>query len=157
MDWLKKIIPTIGGLLAGPLGTAAASAAADALGLSDKSKAAVEKALSGNSLTPEQVASLQAADMAFKQKLAELGIEAEKLSVQDRADARAMQVATQSRVPEILGFVLVGTFLAIICCLLTGSMKLWENQTLTLLLGSLTGSVASVIGFYFGASHQQPK
>lgn len=157
MDLLKKIIPTIGGLLAGPLGTAAASAAADALGLSDKSKAAVEKALSGNSLTPEQVASLQAADMAFKQKLAELGIEAEKLSVQDRADARAMQIATQSRVPEILGFVLVGTFLAIICCLLTGSMKLWENQTLTLLLGSLTGSVASVIGFYFGASHQQPK
>ena len=157
MSWISQIIPTIGSLLGGPLGGAAVEAIGNALNLSDKTKASVEKALAGNSLTPEQIASLQAADMAFKQKLAELGIEAEKLSVQDRADARAMQVATNSRVPEILGFVLVGTFLAIICCLLTGSMKLWENQTLTLLLGSLTGSVASVIGFYFGASHQQPK
>jgi hypothetical protein len=156
MDWLNKIIPTISTLLGGPLGAAAASAAADALGLSDKSKAAVERALGGG-LTPEQVASLQSADVAFKQKLAELGIEAEKLAQADRADARAMQVATQSRVPAVLGFVLVGTFLTIICLLLTGDMKLWDNQTLTMLLGQLTGAVTAVIAFYYGASHQQPK
>jgi hypothetical protein len=156
MDWLKKIIPTIGGLLAGPLGTAAATAAADALGLSDKSKAAVERALGGG-LTPEQMASLQAADVAFKQKLAELGIEAEKLAVQDRADARAMQVASGSWVPAAMGFILVGTFLVVVCCLLTGDMKLWDSQTLTMLLGQLTGAVTAVIAFYYGASHQQPK
>jgi hypothetical protein len=95
--------------------------------------------------------------VAFKQKLAELGIEAEKLAQVDRADARAMQVATQSRVPAVLGFVLVGTFLTIICLLLTGDMKLWDNQTLTMLLGQLTGAVTAVIAFYYGASHQQPK
>ena len=156
MDWLNKIIPTIGGLLAGPLGTAAATAAADALGLSDKSKAAVERALGGG-LTPEQMASLQAADVAFKQKLAELGIEAEKLAQVDRADARAMQVATGSWVPAAMGFILVGTFLVVVCCLLTGDMKLWDSQTLTMLLGQLTGAVTAVIAFYYGASHQQPK
>lgn len=156
MDWLNKIIPTIGTLLGGPLGGAAASAAADALGLSDKSKAAVERALGGG-LTPEQMASLQAADVAFKQKLAELGIEAEKLSVQDRADARAMQVASGSWVPAAMGFILVGTFLVVVCCLLTGDMKLWDSQTLTMLLGQLTGAVTAVIAFYYGASHQQPK
>lgn len=156
MEWLNKIIPTIGNLLGGPLGGAAASAAADALGLSDKTKAAVERALGGG-LTPEQMASLQAADIAFKQRLADLGIEAEKLSVQDRADARAMQAKTQSSVPAILAFTLVGTFLAIICLLLTGDMKLWDNQTLTMLLGQLTGAVTAVIAFYYGASHQQPK
>jgi hypothetical protein len=156
MDWLNKIIPTIGSLLGGPLGGAAASAAADALGLSDKSKAAVQRALGGG-LTPEQMASLQAADVAFKQKLAELGIEAEKLAQADRADARAMQVATNSRVPAILAFTLIGTFLTIICCLLTGDMKLWDNQTLTMLLGQLTGAVTAVTAYYYGASHQQPK
>jgi len=155
MDWLNKIIPTIGNLLGGPLGGAAASAAADALGLSDKTKAAVERAIGGG-LTPEQMASLQAADIAFKQRLADLGIESEKLAVQDRADARAMQTATNSRVPAILGFTLVGTFLTIICMLLTGDMKLWDNQTLTMLLGQLTGAVTAVIAFYYGASHQQP-
>ena len=155
MDWLNKIIPTIGNLLAGPLGGAAASAAADALGLSDKTKAAVERAIGGG-LTPEQIAALQVADIAFKQRLADLGIEAEKLATQDRADARAMQTATNSRVPAILGFTLVGTFLTIICLLLTGDMKLWDNQTLTMLLGQLTGAVTAVIAFYYGASHQQP-
>jgi hypothetical protein len=156
MEWLNKIIPTIGSLLGGPLGGAAAEAIGNALGLSDKTKASVEKALAGNSLTPEQIAALQTADQVFKQRLAELGIEAEKLAQVDRADARAMQVATNSRVPAILGFVLVGTFLIIICLLLTGDMKLWDNQTLTMLLGQLTGAVTAVIAFYYGASHQQP-
>jgi len=156
MEWLNKIIPTIGTLLGGPLGGAAVEAVGSALGLSDKTKASVEKVLSSNSLTPEQIAALQAADTALKQRLAELGIETEKLAVQDRADARAMQTATQSPVPAVLGFVLVGTFLTIICMLLTGDMKLWDNQTLTMLLGQLTGAVTAVIAFYYGASHQQP-
>jgi anti-sigma factor RsiW len=128
-----------------------------ALGLSDKTKASVEKALTGNNLTPEQVASLQAADTALKQRLAELGIEAEKLAVQDRADARAMQVATHSPVPAVLAFTLVGTFLTIICMLLTGDMKLWDNQTLTMLLGQLTGAVTAVTAYYYGASHKETK
>jgi len=32
-------------------------------------------------------------------------------------------------------------------------MKLWENPTLTLLLGGLTTGFTSVLSFYFGASH----
>ena len=157
MDWLGKIIPTIATCLGGPLGGVAVEAVGSALGLSDKTKASVEKALASNSLTPEQIASLQAADTALKQRLAELGIEAEKLGVQDRADARAMQVATNSRVPAILALTLVGTFLTIICCLLTGDMKLWDNQTLTMLLGQLTGAVTAVTAYYYGASHKETR
>lgn len=154
MSWIAKILPTLGTLVGGPLGGAAVEAIGTALGLTDKTKESVERALAGNNLTPDQMAALQQADIAFKQKLAELGVEAEHLSQLDRADARAMQESTHSVVPASLAFILVGTFLMIVCCLLTGSMKLWEDQTLTMLLGQLTGCVTAVIAFYFGASHQ---
>jgi len=156
MDWLNKIIPTIGGLLAGPLGTAAASAAADALGLSDKSKAAVERALGGG-LTPEQMASLQAADIAFKQRLADLGIEAEKLAVQDRSDARTMQITSGSWVPAALAVSITLGFFGILIGLMTGDLKMWDNAGLQMMLGSLGTAWGSICAFYYGASHQQPK
>jgi len=156
MDWLNKIIPTIGGLLAGPLGTAAASAAADALGLSDKSKASVERALGGG-LTPEQMASLQAADVAFKQRLAELGIEAEKLAQLDRADARAMQITSGSWVPAALAVSITLGFFGILIGLMTGDLKMWDNAGLQMMLGSLGTAWGSICAFYYGASHQQPK
>ena len=156
MGWIKSILPTIGGLLGGPLGSAAVTAAADALGLSDKSKQAVEKALSSGNLTPEQMAALQAADANLKVKMAELGIKAEELAAADRKSAREMQVQTKSFVPATLALMFVGFYLTIVALLLTGEMKLWENNgTLTMLLGGLTSGVAMILGFYFGSSHSQ--
>lgn len=154
MDWVKNILPTIGGLLGGPLGSAAVNAVADAIGLSDKTKESVEKALSSGNLTTEQMAVLQAADLQLKTRMAELGIEVEKLAAQDRDSARKMQIATGSWVPDVIAMMFIGTYLLIIALLLTGHMKLWsENPTLTMLLGGLTAGVAGILGFYFGASH----
>jgi len=156
MDWIKSILPTIGGLLGGPLGSAAATAAADALGLSDKSKSAVEKVLTSGNLTTEQVSALQAADARLKVQMAELGIRAEELAVQDRDSARQMQITTGSWVPHIIAVLFIGIYLGMICLLLTGTMKLWEDATLTMLLGGLTSGVAMILGYYFGAAHTQP-
>jgi hypothetical protein len=90
MDWIKSILPTIGGLLGGPLGSAAVTAVADALGLSDKSKDSVEKALSSN-LTADQITALKKADADLQTKLAELGIEADRIAQANQADARAVR------------------------------------------------------------------
>lgn len=156
MDWIKSILPTIGGLLGGPLGSAAASAAADALGLSDKSKDAVQKFLGSGNITTEQMAALQQADAQLKIRMQELGIKAEELAVEDRASARKMQTITGSMVPHIIAIMFIGTYLCIIAMLLTGTMKLWsENPTLTMLLGGMTAGVAAILGFYFGAAHTQ--
>lgn len=154
MDWIKSILPTIGGLLGGPLGSAAVTAAADALGLSDKSKDAVERALSNGNLTAEQMAALKKADSDLQIKLAELGIESERLSQANQADARAMQVATHSWVPSVLACTVTSGFFLILIGLLTGQLKLWESTTLSLLIGSLTGAFTSVLSFYYGASYK---
>jgi hypothetical protein len=134
---------------------AAVEAVGKALGLSDATADKVQKALNSGNLTAEQMAALQAADLQLKTRMAELGIDAEKIAQADRASARTMQQTTGSWVPAALAVTLTACYLGIICALLTGDMKLWENPTLTLLLGGLTTGFTSVLSFYFGASHIQ--
>jgi hypothetical protein len=153
MSWISKVLPTIGTLLGGPLGGIAVDAVGKVLGMSDATSDTVKKVLTSGNLSAEQIAALQAADLQLKTKMAELGIEAEKLAQVDRASAREMQVQAKSLVPSILAILFVGFYLTIVSLLLTGTMKLWENSTLTMLLGGVTSGVTMILGFYFGASH----
>lgn len=155
MDWIKNILPTIGNLLGGPLGGAAVEAVGKALGMSDATTDKVQRALTGGQLSAEQMAALQAADAQLKVRMAELGIKAEELATADRASARQMQIATGSVVPHIIAILFIGIYLTMMCLLLTGTMKLWEDATLTMLLGGLTSGVAMILGYYFGAAHTQ--
>lgn len=156
MSFLSSLLPTIGNLIGGPLGGMAIDCAAKALGMSDATADKVQKALTSGNLTVEQIAALQAADLQLKTRMAELGIESEKLLTADRDSARKMQIATGSVVPHILAVSFVLFYLAIVAMLLTGQMKLWENSTLTMLLGGVTSGVAMILGYYFGASHTTP-
>ena len=156
MDFLKKLLPTIGHLLGGPLGGAAIEAAGKALGLSDATADKVQKALTSGNLTAEQIAALQAADLQLKTRMAELGIDAEKLAAEDRASARAMQIKTGSHVPAVLGLTITIGFFGILVALMTGVLKLWDNAGLQMLLGSLGTSWGMVVSYYFGASHKPP-
>ena len=146
-------MPTIGSLLGGPIGSVAATAVADCLGLSDKSKESVQKILSSGNLTADQIASLQQADIALKAKMAELGIKAEEIAAADRDSARKMQMTTGSLVPAVLSSTITIGFFGILIFLMTGDLKLWDNAGLQMLLGSLGTSWGMVVSFYFGSSH----
>jgi hypothetical protein len=75
---LKGIAPSVATLVAGPLGGKAVSMLADKFGVSD-SVEAVAKAIAG--------------DPAAAQKIQEMDLEFAKLDNEDRASARAMQIA----------------------------------------------------------------
>lgn len=154
MSWIKSILPTIGTLLGGPLGGAAVEAAAKALGMSDATADKVQRALTSGNLTAEQMAALQAADLNLKTRMAELGIDAERLAQEDRASARKMQTATGSWVPPVLACVVTAGFFGILFGLLTGDLKLWESTTLSLLIGSLSTAFSAVLAFYYGGIHK---
>lgn len=156
MSFLSKILPTIGTLLGGPLGGAAVEAAAKALGMSDATADKVQKALTSGNLTADQIAALQAADLQLKTRMAELGIDAERLAQEDRINARKMQTSTNSWVPSILACTVTVGFFGILLGLLTGDLKLWESTTLSLLIGSLSTAFSAVLAFYYGASHVPP-
>ena len=156
MSFLSKILPTIGTLLGGPLGGAAVEAAAKALGMSDATADKVQKALTSGNLTADQIAALQAADLQLKTRMAELGIDAERLAQEDRINARKMQTTTNSWVPSVLACTVTVGFFGILLGLLTGDLKLWESTTLSLLIGSLSTAFSAVLAFYYGASHVPP-
>lgn len=158
MDWkavIGTVAPWIGSALGGPLGAAAVGAAADALGLSDKTEETIKNALAG--VTPEQMLALKNADQAFSLKMQELGYkqasDLEAIAAGDRKDARDMQKTTRSPVPAMLSVgVTVGYFIILIG-MMTGLLKVSDSQALLLMLGSLGTGWGVVMAFWFGTTH----
>ncbi|CAB4134549.1 hypothetical protein UFOVP781_41 [uncultured Caudovirales phage] len=153
MSFLSKLLPTIGNLLGGPLGGAAVEAVGKALGMSEATTDKVQRALTSGNLTAEQIAALQAADLQLKTRMAELGIDAEKLAAEDRNNAREMQTTTGSWVPSALACSVTVGYFAILIGLMSHRLELGNSEGLTLLLGSLTTAWGSIVAFYYGASH----
>lgn len=121
--------------------------------MSDATADKVQKALTSGNLSADQIAALQAADLQLKTRMAELGIDAEKLAAADRASAREMQASTGSWVPSTLACgVTVGYFMILIG-LMSHKFEIANSEGLTLLLGSLTTAWGSIVAFYYGASH----
>jgi len=153
VSFLSTLLPTIGNLLGGPLGGAAVEAAAKALGMSDATADKVQKALTSGNLSADQIAALQAADLQLKTRMAELGIDAEKLAQADRASAREMQTQSGSWVPSTLAIGVTVGYFTILVGLMSHKFEIANSEGLTLLLGSLTTAWGSIVAFYYGASH----
>lgn len=149
MDWLKQIAPTIATALGGPLAGMAVSAISKAIGVEpDK----VGDLISNNKLSAEQIAQIKVAEIELQKQAQELGLNFEKLAVEDRKSARDMQSATRSWVPPLLaGSVTIG-FFAILGGMMFGKMSVADNTALTMMLGSLGTAWTGIIAYYFGSS-----
>lgn len=157
MDWTKiisTVAPWIGGALGGPLGGMAVEAAASALGLGDKTTAALQQAIAG--ATPEQMLALKNADQAFSLQMQALGFkhstDLETLAGADRKDARDMQKTTRSWVPAALSVIITLGFLGLLTGLMTGYLKAEDNQAMLLMLGALGVAFGQVINFWLGST-----
>jgi hypothetical protein len=155
MSWISSILPTIGTLLGGPLGGAAVDAVGKALGISDATEDKVKKMLSSGQLSADQMAALQKADLELKTRMAELGIDAEKIAQADRASARDMQSATHSWVPSTLAIAVTTGYFGILIGLMSKKLELGADGAMTLLLGALTTAWGSIVAYYYGASPPQ--
>ena len=147
MDWLKSIAPTIFTAIGGPLGGLAYEAVSKVMGVSqDDAKTMLES----GKLTADQIASVQQAEIALKAKAQELGLDFEKLAVEDRASARQMQSATHSWIPPFLAVGITVGFFGILYALM--SDRVTKSDELMIMLGSLSTAWTGVIAFYFGSS-----
>jgi hypothetical protein len=157
MDFLniiKTVAPWIGTALGGPLGGLAVEAAANALGVSDKTTDALKAAIGG--ATPEQMLALKQADQAFALQMQALGFkqitDLEAIAASDRKDARAMQVAKPSQVPALLSVLVTTGYFAILVGMMTGSLVVNDSQALLIMLGSLGTAWGGVMAFWFGTT-----
>lgn len=157
MDWkniISTVAPWIGTALGGPLGGMAVEAAANALGISEKTTDAVKQALSG--VTPEQMLALKQADQNFALQMQSLGFaqikDLESIAAGDRSDARKMQISSPSPVPAMLSVGVTLGYFGILIGMMLGVLKVSDSQALLLMLGSLSTAWGAVMAFWFGTT-----
>jgi hypothetical protein len=148
MDWLKQIAPTIATALGGPLAGMAVSAVSKAIGVDEKE---VGDLIASNKLTADQIAQVKLAEIELAKQAQDLGLNFEKLAVDDRKSAREMQATTRSWMPPILaGAVTVG-FFAIMTLMFFNKVDS-NNPAILMMLGSLGTAWTGIIAYYFGSS-----
>ena len=149
MEWLTQIAPGIATALGGPLAGLAVTAISKALGIDEKD---VQKTIETGKLSAEQLASLKQAELELQAKAQELGLNFEKLAVDDRKSAREMQVSTKSFVPALLSILVVCAWAIIQYFLLTHVIAQEMRELVARVLGTLDGALMLVLSFYFGGS-----
>jgi hypothetical protein len=147
MDWLAQIAPGIATALGGPLAGLAVTAISKALGVDEKD---VQSTIDSGKLTADQLASLKQAEIQLQAQAQELGLNFEKLAVDDRKSARDMQSATKSIVPAFLAAGVTIGFFGILTALMIGYAQ--KSDELMVMLGSLSTAWVGIISFYFGSS-----
>jgi len=148
MDWLKQIAPTIATAMGGPLAGMAVSAISKAIGV-DPDK--VGDLISSNKLSAEQIAQVKIAEIELQKQAQELGLNFEKLTVEDRMSARDMQSKTRSLMPPILaGAVTIGFFTILVMMFFNKIDS--SNPAVLMMLGSLGTAWTGIIAYYFGSS-----
>lgn len=166
MGWKEavgKVAPILGMALVGNIPGAVASALgaiASTLGLPDSRESTVEAAL--RILTPEQAILLKRADQDFA--LAQLkevnraNAELERLVFDDRANARAREIATKDNVPRNLAYALtVGFFGVLLLVFIYGYPEDSSRDLIQQLINTLNVVWIGCMAYYFGTTSRSGK
>jgi hypothetical protein len=148
MDWLKQIAPTIATALGGPLAGMAVSAISKAIGVEPDQ---VQDMISNNKLTADQIAQVKLAEIELQKQAQELGLNFEKLEVEDRKSARDMQATTRSMMPPLLAGAVTLGFFSIMVMMFFNKIDS-ANPAILMMLGSLGTAWTGIIAYYFGSS-----
>jgi hypothetical protein len=152
MDWLAQIAPGIATALGGPLAGLAVTAISKALGIDEKD---VQSTIESGKLSAEQLASIKQAELQLQTQAQQLGLDFEKIAVDDRKSARDLQASTKSIVPPVLAMIVTVGFFGILFALMMGYAQ--KSDELMIMLGSLGTAWTGIIGFYFGSSAHSEK
>jgi len=142
------IAPTIGASLGGPLGGTAGKVIADVLGCKPTPEE-IGKAM--QSATPEQLAEIKKAEIAYKERMAELEVDVFELENQDRQDARSRFASDYTS--RILAIAMTFGFLAYIY-IVTIDPEGHPMELVNLILGYLAAQISQISSFYWGGSHE---
>ncbi len=157
MDWLttlKTLAPTVASAFLGPLGGVAVAAVGNLLGVSDATQDKIAKAISTGQLTPDQITELKKLELQYQEnerergfRYAEIEFKKDELITKDRADARAMQVATHSKMPAVITIMVTIGFFGVLTALLT-MPELKANEIVLVMVGQLSAVWGACVGFY---------
>lgn len=148
---LGEIAPTLATALGGPLAGVATKTISDALlGKTTGSVREIAEALSG--ATPEQLAELRKTDAAFKTRMAELEIDLERISADDRDSARKREMEVKDWTPTMLAAGITFGFFGVLFWLFVYGVPKGSGDVVMIMLGGLQTSFVAVVSYYFGSS-----
>ncbi len=153
---LKKILATVapflGTMMGGPFGTAAGKLVGQVLlGNENASEAEIEKALA--SATPEKLVELRKVDTDYKTRMAELGIDEQKIAALDRDSARKREMVAKDNIPAVLAIMLTLGFFSVLAAMMFYPIQQGIKGVIDVMLGSLGTAWISVVTYYFGSSY----
>ena len=150
-DKIKGLVgtlaPTLGTALGGPVGGAAAGMLAEVLGC-DPTPQKIERAL--QTATPEQLAEIKKAEIAFETRMKELEVDVFALETKDIQDAR--KNFARDWTARVIGLVMVFFFCGYIAMITIMPPEQNSMELINLVLGYMGGLVSAVVSFYFGSS-----
>lgn len=155
-DWkelVKKVAPTLGAALGGPMGGVATQFIVDKfLGGSTDIDAAMA------TLTPDKLAELKKLDQEFAAQMKKLDVDVFALEVQDVGNARDL-AKTDMRPHVALSALFIGGYFIILWAIITGRIEIMEGvkDMVLLLVGILTREVPTIMQFWFGSSFGSKK
>lgn len=153
-DKAKQIIgavaPLLGTAIGGPFGALAGTFIGKALGVDPTDTSAMETAVaSGN---PDVLVKLKQADNDFKAHMADVGLSEDKLVFDDKANARAREIALRDYTPAVLAYGITVGFFGTLGYMLAYGKPQVGGDALLVMLGSLGTAWAGVVAYYFGSS-----
>lgn len=149
---LGSVAPFLGTLIGGPFGaTAGALVGKLLLGDDTASEEDMKKAL--GRATPEQLVQLQQIDADHKIKMAQVGLNKEKIAQLDRDSARKREIAVKDKTPARLAYLLTFGFFGVLATIIFVPIQPEVVQIVDVLLGALGGAWVSVVSYFFGSSN----
>lgn len=145
---LGTVAPLLGTALGGPFGGLAGSLLSKALGTSDPK--GLEAAIT--STDPDILLKLKQAENDFQAQMKALDISEEKLTFDDRANARAREVAIKDSTPKYMAYLVTIGFFGVLGYLLGYGKPQQGGDVMLVLVGSLGTAWTGIIAYYFGSS-----
>lgn len=144
---IGTVAPVLGTALGGPLGGIAGKFVQNALGV-DSEAAAVQMLESD----PEALLKLKEGERAFEARMRELGIDEERLRVEDRQGARSLAIQTNYWPQVALSVLFVIGYFVILGLFFSATLIVPMNEAFMVMLGVLTAGVPQVMSFWLGSS-----
>ena len=161
---LGTIAPWIAGAIGGPIAGTAVKIGLGAIGLTPTGDDQKDQKLFADGIvgaSTDQLLALKQADNDFAVKMRTLGfqeaVELEKIAADDRANARAREIAVKDKTPKQLA---VGTtlgFFALLAIMAFIPMQQTAHDVIVSMTGSLGTVWIMVMSYYFGSSSGSQK
>ena len=145
---LATVAPLLGTAIGGPFGGLAGTMLAKALGTTDPK----EQEAAITSTDPDILLKLKQADNDFQAQLKTLEISEEKLTFDDIANARAMEVSTHDPTPKYLAYLVTIGFFGTLAYLIIYGKPTAGGDVMLVMVGSLGTAWSGIVSYYFGSS-----